>query len=340
MPYQMFMNRANIKTQQGEVMADKSLTKKELKAIAEELNKVAELDDEDYIDPKQDPKKLQKELEEVVGGDEPQLDIYPEDNFSEEGWKILEKLGSKVAAERNLNVEEEPEEEAEETEEETEETEEEETEEEAEEIDYDALSDEIEGTKKVADLKKIAKENEDTFAALDLKEFKKASELKQAMLDEINKIAPKAEDEESEEEAEEEEKDFADEYTAEDIEKLKKKGILELVEKYDLDVDTEKSVKKMKQEIIEKYLKEEKPESEAKTEPKPEPKKKSEAKKEKKQKGMSAGVFVEKLVCENPEISLEQIQKEMKKNDLNLAEHTIKMEISKVKRIIGFLNDQ
>jgi hypothetical protein len=311
-------------------MADKSLTKKELKAIAEELNKVAKLDDEDYIDPKQDSKKLQKELEEVVGGNEPQLDIYPEDNFSDEGWKILEKLGSKVAAERNLNVEEEPEEpeEAEESEEEAEETEEEETEEEAEEIDYDALSDEIEETKKVADLKKIAKENEDTFAALDFKEFKKASELKQAMLDEINKIAPRAEDEESEEEAEEE-KDFADEYTTKDIEKLKKKGVLELIEEYDLDVDTEKSVKEMKQEIIEKYLEEEEPE------PEPEPKKskKSEnesgSKKSNRDFSKSNKAIVWKAWDKDKNLSIEKL---LEKVDNNVKEQTIKNWINQWKK--------
>lgn len=251
------------------------MEKKQLQKVAKELNEVLELEEEDQIDPTQKPKELEKELKQAVAGSSdsgPELDIYDEDEFSEEVWKLLAELGNSTAIEKMENEKgSSKEDEAEEEEEEQEEEEEEE-----EEVDYDALTEEIEGAKKIADLKKIAKENEDTFSDLDYKKFKKAADLRQAMLDEIEKIAPKSEDEESDEE----EEDFVLPISKEELMGMKKSPLLKFIKEHELDVETDQAVKKIKEEIVENYEFQEAEEKEKEEEkPAPKPAKKKEEKK-------------------------------------------------------------
>jgi len=84
--------RTNKQTQEG-----KAMKKKDLVFLANELNEVLELEDDDMIDADQDPKKLEKELKKCVAGNKPELEIFVEDEFSDEAWELLAELGNKVA---------------------------------------------------------------------------------------------------------------------------------------------------------------------------------------------------------------------------------------------------
>lgn len=84
--------RTNKQTQEG-----KTMKKKDLVFLANELNEVLELEDDDVIDADQDPKKLEKELKKCVAGNKPELEIFAEDEFSDEAWELLAELGNEVA---------------------------------------------------------------------------------------------------------------------------------------------------------------------------------------------------------------------------------------------------
>ncbi len=295
-----------------------ALSKRQLEAAAKEINRVCEFDGEDVINYNQKSKDLKSELIKVVAGDgetPPEVDLLPEDDFSDEVWNILAELGCEVAQSVVGNEE-----------------------------DENSSEEEDENTEK-------AEESNE--------EDEKVEEVVES-------------NEEAEESNEEEEKaeEVVLNITEENLDSYKKKDVLQLIEDYELNVATDQSVKNMKKEIKEKCTfqiaekKEEKPsaekkeESPKKSEKKEESSKKSEKKEEKsktdssqkqkeesskkskkkKEKSMSAGVFVEKIVSQNPDMTVEDVQKELEKNNYSLAAHTIRMEISKVNRIISFLN--
>jgi len=181
-------------------------TKKELQKLAKELNELCELEGDDVIDHKQSEKKLQKELVDVVAGDEPELDIYAEDDFSEDSWKTLAELGNKVAIEKQ--------EESDEDEDEDESSDEEETEEEdsSDEEDEDEGEDEDES---IPDRDEILGMNRKDVVALieehglevdpdEYKGKKNLDALREAVADELGGETEEEDEEEAEDEAEEE----------------------------------------------------------------------------------------------------------------------------------------
>jgi len=276
-----------------------ALSKKQLEKTAKEVNQVCEFDGDDVIDPNQKSKDLKNELIKVTAGDEEvpaEVELLPEDNFSDEVWNILAELGCEVAQSVVGSEEEE----------------------------------------------NSSEEDENTEGAEESNNEEKAEES-------------------SGEDEQEPDDEVVLNITEEELDSYKKKDILQLIEDRELAVDTDQNVKNMKKEIKEKctlQVAEKKEEKSKKSEKKADSSKKSEKKEEKsktdsskkqkedsskksekkKEKSMSAGVFVEKIVSQNPDMTVEDVQKELEKNNYSLASHTIKMEISKVNRIISFLN--
>lgn len=229
------------------------MKKADLKKVAEALNKVLELDEEDQIDTDLKPKELEKELKKCVGGESPELDIYEEDEFSEEVWELLAELGNETAMKRQEEAEDEEAEEEDEDEDNdeegeveeekgTEEEEEEEKEEETEGYTWEEIN-----TMKKKDLVKIIKEDD---LDIDPNKYPKLKDLKEAVFEEVGV----EEDEENEYVPENDEQDESPlSITESNLDSLKKKDLLSFIESEGLDIDTDQSVKNMKKEIKENY---------------------------------------------------------------------------------------
>ena len=209
------------------------LTPKQLKAIAEEINTILGLKKKDQLNASAKAKALEAELRQAVGGKDPEVEIYAEDDFAEESWTILAELGCLVAKEKVVEeeeeeepskskkkagkkkvVEEEEEEEEEDEEEEDEEEEDEEEEdeeeedeeEEDEEIDYEALS--------RKELKAICKEEG----------IKISKNAKKPALIEILTAEDEEADDEEEEEEDDDDNERQEELEAMSAKELKKVG--------------------------------------------------------------------------------------------------------------------
>ena len=76
------------------------MTKKQLQDLAKKINKVTGLEDDDKIDHLQGVDDLEQELIDVVGGEEPELDIQPDDEFTPKEWEKLASLGCLVAKDK------------------------------------------------------------------------------------------------------------------------------------------------------------------------------------------------------------------------------------------------
>ena len=258
------------------------MKKADLKKVAEALNKVLELDEEDQIDTDLKPKELEKELKKCVGGESPELDIYEEDEFSEEAWELLAELGNETAMKRQEEAEDEEAEEEDEDEDNdeegeveeekgTEEEEEEEKEEETEGYTWEEIN-----TMKKKDLVKIIKEDD---LDIDPNKYPKLKDLKEAVFEEVGV-------EEDEDEAEEEETE-EEQISWDDIDAMKKKELKEYIEDNELEVDPDdyKKIADLKKavwaEVSGEEIEEEEPEE---PEPPKKTKKKEEKKPEKKEK--------------------------------------------------------
>ena len=251
------------------------MKKADLKKVATELNKVLELDEEDQIDVSMNPKELEKELRKCVSGsDEAELDIYADDEFSDEVWNLLAELGNEAAIAKVSGEEEE------EQEDEEEKTEDEEDEEEEESGEYS--EEEIFSMKK-SDLTDLIEEE---GLDIDPSEYKKLGDLKKVVWDALQEEEEGEEEEEEGEEEEEEEETpqvkSADEVLWDEISSMKKKELEKLIKDNDLNIDPGeyKKISELKKAVFEGMTEEEEEEEE-----KPAPKKrtKTEKKAEKKE---------------------------------------------------------
>lgn len=214
------------------------MKKKDLKAIAKELNEVC-LEEEDHVDPNKDPKKLEAELREAVSGDDPEIEIYEEDEFSEKGWELLAELGCETAKQK-LSGGDEEEEEEEETETEDEE---EEDEEEAGEDEEGYAREDIEQMTKKKELKEVIEEAD---LDLDASKYKKVPELREAVIEAL--FGGEEEEEEEEEESEVDKDSLIEEINAADkLKDLKNLAKENEVVFDDLEIGDYKGAKGLKQ---------------------------------------------------------------------------------------------
>jgi len=229
------------------------LKNKDIKDMATKLNELAELEDEEQFDPKQDVSELKEDLRQALTGEgtddgEPEIEVTAEDDFTDHEWKVLAELGCPAA------LEEGEEEESGSGEEEGDDLPEEEgeeggEEEEGEEGDEEELTyEDLQAMTKKKDLKEVIEDND---LETDPKNYKKVDELREAIAEELG--FTESEEEEGGEEEGGEEEGGEEGLTYEDLEKMtKKKDLKTVVEEYELEVDTSQKVADLRQEIAEK----------------------------------------------------------------------------------------
>ena len=266
------------------------MTKKELQLVAKSLNEVLELEGDDVIDVKS--KKLEQELKACLAGDDPELDIYSEDEFTDEVWGLLAKLGNNIAIDK---MKEDDEEEEEEKPKKKGKTSSKKVEEEEEEDDDDSSDDEEEEDDDSSD---DEEEEDDDDSSDDEEEEEEEKPKKPAPKKKGKKVEEEKEDDDDDDDdddssdEEEDDDDSSDDEEEEEIEipsekelkKMKPKQLRELAEQLGIedadDLDKAELIEAIL-EADEEEEEEEKPKKKTKKEEKPKAKEKEKEKKPK-----------------------------------------------------------